>query len=40
MKGRSVTVRRRWTGDDESEWPEVAQWIKEQHDRLKAILAG
>ena len=40
MKGRSVTVRRHWTGDDESEWPEVAQWIKEQHDRLKAILTG
>lgn len=39
-KGRSVAVRRHWTGADESEWPEVAQWIKEQHDRLKAILIG
>ena len=39
-KGRSVAVRRHWTGDDESEWPEAAQWIKEQHDRLKAIPTG
>ena len=37
-KGWSVSVQRRWERDDESEWPEVAQWLKEQHDRLKAIL--
>ena len=36
--GNSITVQRRWVRDDESEWPEAAQWIKEQHDRLKAIL--
>ena len=37
--GNSITVQRRWTYADESEWPESAQWIKEQHDRLKAIIA-
>ena len=37
--GMTVSVRRRWTRDDESEWPEAADWIKEQHDRLRAILA-
>ena len=39
-KGNSINVQRRWVRDDENEWPEAAQWIKEQHDRLKAILAG
>ena len=38
--GRTVTVQRRWTRDDEDEWPEAARWIKEQHERLRAILAG
>ena len=38
--GRTVSVQRRWTRDDEDEWPGAARWIKEQHDRLCAILAG
>ena len=38
--GNSITVQKRWVQEDESEWPEAAQWIKEQHDRLKAILTG
>ena len=40
VDGWSVIVQRSWTRDDESEWPEIAQWIKEQHARLQAILAG
>ena len=40
VDGWSVTVQRNWTRDDETEWPEAALWITEQHARLKAILAG
>ena len=40
VDGWSVSVQRGWTRDDETEWPEAAQWIKEQHARLQAILAG
>ena len=36
-KGWSVPVERSWVRDDESEWPEAALWIKDQHDRLLAI---
>lgn len=38
--GNSISVQRRWIRDDDSEWPDTAHWIKEQHDRLKAILTG
>lgn len=38
--GMTVAVQKRWTRDDEDEWPEAAQWIKEQHERLRAIVAG
>ena len=38
--GRTVSVQRRWTRDDDDEWPGAARWIKEQHDTLRAILAG
>ena len=38
-EGWTVAVRRRWTRDDEDEWPEAAEWIKEQFERLRAILA-
>ncbi len=37
--GMTVCVQRRWTRDDQDEWPEAAEWIKEQHERLRAILA-
>ena len=40
VDGWSVSVQRGWTRDDEAEWPEAAQWIKEQHASLQAILAG
>ena len=36
--GRTVNVQRSWTRDDEAEWPEAAQWIIEQHERLRAIV--
>ena len=37
--GITITVQRHWTRDDEGEWPEAAQWIKEQFERLRAILS-
>ena len=37
-QGTTVYVRRRWERDDEAGWPEAAQWIKEQHERLRTIL--
>ena len=39
-EGRTLSVRRRWTRDDEDEWPEAPRWIKEQHERLRVTLAG
>ena len=38
--GTTVTVQRPRARDDEDEWPEAARWIIEQHERLRAILAG
>ena len=38
--GRTVSVQRHWALDDEAEWPAYARWIKEQQERLQAILAG
>ena len=38
--GTTVTVQRGWARDDQDEWPEAARWIIEQHERLRAILAG
>ena len=37
--GMTITVQRTWTRDDEDEWPEAAGWIKEQFERLRAILS-
>ena len=39
-EGTTVNVQKHWTRDDETEWPEAAQWIKEQLQRLQAILAA
>ena len=36
--GRSVSVRRAWDRDDQEAWPEAALWIKDQADRLQAIV--
>jgi len=36
-KGRSISIRRAWDRDDQEAWPEAAQWIKDQADRLQAI---
>ena len=38
--GMSISVQRPWVRDDEDEWPEVAVWIKEQQERLAAVLKG
>ena len=37
--GMTITVQKRWTRDDEAEWPEDARWMKEQFERLRAIVA-
>ena len=37
VKGWSVTIRIRWTRDEEDEWPEAAEWLIEQCERLRAI---
>ena len=37
--GMTITVQTRWTRDDEGDWLEAAQWIKEQFERLRAILS-
>ncbi|MCY3563869.1 MAG: DUF262 domain-containing HNH endonuclease family protein [bacterium] len=36
--GRSVSVDRAWDRDDQEVWPGAAQWIKDQTDRLQAIV--
>ena len=38
-EGRSVSVQRRWTLEDEDEWPDAADWLQEQTRRLQIILA-
>ena len=37
--GMTITVQTNWTRDDEEKWPEAARWIKEQFERLRAILS-
>lgn len=37
-KGRSISILRVWDSADESDWPEAAWWIKDQADRLQAIV--
>ena len=37
--GMTITVQKHWTRDDEVQWPEAAQWIKEQFERLRSILS-
>ena len=36
--GLSVAVQRRWTHDNEDEWPEAAEWLMDQCGRLRALL--
>ena len=36
--GMSISVQRPWVRDDEDEWPDAAQWTREQCDRLHAIV--
>lgn len=38
QNGTSAFVQRRWIRDDEDEWPEVAEWLMEQYERLRAVL--
>ena len=39
-QGRTVNVERAWTRDDKDEWSEACQWIGDQYQRLRAILAS
>ncbi len=38
--GRSIRVERSWTRDNRDDWAEVAQWIEDQFERLRSILAA
>ena len=40
QEGRSIKVQRTWNRYDQGGWPEVALWIKQQFDRLHAIVSG
>ena len=37
--GRSISVWRNWELDNEDDWPETADWIIDQFQRLRAIAA-
>ena len=37
--GRSISVLRNWELDNEDDWPETAEWIMDQFQRLRAIAA-
>ncbi len=37
--GGTVTVMHDWTRDDEGEWDEACNWIQDQYERLRMILA-
>ena len=37
-KGFTASVARDWTREDKAQWNEAARWIKDQHDRLLAIV--
>ena len=37
-KGWTITVQKKWMRDDEDSWPEVADWIKQQQERLQKIV--
>ncbi|MCY4003226.1 MAG: DUF262 domain-containing protein [Rhodospirillales bacterium] len=36
--GITITVQTDWIRDDDGDWPDAAQWIKEQFERLRSIL--
>ncbi len=38
--GRSISVWRNWELDNEDDWPEIADWIMDQFQRLRAIAAA
>ncbi len=39
-KGWTITVQKKWMRDDEDSWPEVADWIKQQQERLRMIVTN
>lgn len=38
--GRSISVWRNWELDNHDDWPETAEWIMDQFQRLQAIVAA
>ncbi len=40
VEGRTIKAVRRWNLYDEGEWPDAAWWIRDQQERLEAILAS
>ena len=38
--GRSISVWRNWELDNQDDWPETAEWIMDQFQRLQAIAAS
>lgn len=36
--GTSITVLKNWNRDDETQWGEAAEWVREQHHRLTEIV--
>ncbi len=38
-RDRSASVERKWTREDEDEWPDAADWLREQARRLQIIMA-
>ena len=38
--GMTITVQRSWVRDDEDDWLDAAQWIREQCERLHAIVVS
>ncbi len=37
-EGKTVYVKRSWTRDDEDEWDEACQWIRDQCERLRLVM--
>ena len=37
--GQSVLVQMQWDRNDESEWPDAAQWLVDQYKRMRLLGA-
>ena len=39
-EGRTVSLQRAWNRQDEADWPDAADWIKDQYERLHILLSS